>query len=115
MEFVKPLQGTLADGSRVIISVYRVDRITIGKSCALRGVEVAVLPDADRPILGLRALRRLSPFQLSFEPPELALTGCRGGVEAKDPTPERPAASTGGAVAEAVQESSDVALGEAQR
>lgn len=74
--FVRTLQGVLADGSSVLVPVYKLERIGIGDSCVIEDVEAAVFPSARRPILGLSALQKVSPFQFSLEPPELTLSHC---------------------------------------
>lgn len=77
--YVKDLEGVLADGTRLIVPVYRVTRINIGDVCQLRDVEVAVFPGATRGLLGLSALRRTAPFMFSMEPPALHLSNCAAG------------------------------------
>lgn len=76
--FVKNLAGRMADGSRQVVPIYRIDRIRIGERCTLEEVEAAVFPDSARPILGLSALRRAAPFRFSTEPPALVLDRCDG-------------------------------------
>lgn len=76
--FVKRLEGTLADGSTMIVPVYRLAQLNIGGVCVIDGVEVAVFPGSVRGILGLNVLRRTAPFTLSIEPPSLSLAGCSG-------------------------------------
>lgn len=73
--FVKQLEGTMADGSRKVVPVYRIPELRLG-SCALRDVEVAVFDAGTRPILGMRALGRVSPFTFSIDPPGIQLGGC---------------------------------------
>jgi len=74
--FVKNLGGRMADGSRQVVPVYRIDRVRIGKHCTLKQVEAAVFPDSARPILGLNALRQAGPIAFSMETPALELGGC---------------------------------------
>lgn len=74
--YVRKLQGILADGSNVIVPVYRLDQINIGGRCAIHNVEVAVLPRARHPILGLSALQKVAPFVFSVAPPNLRLSHC---------------------------------------
>lgn len=73
--FVKHLEGTMADGSRKVVPVYRVPELRLG-GCALQDVEVAVFDAGARPILGMRALRRVSPFTFSIDPPAIRLGSC---------------------------------------
>ena len=74
--FVKNLAGRMADGSRQVVPVYRIDRVRIGAHCTLETVDAAVFPDSARPILGLSALRQAAPVQLSMDPPTLQLGQC---------------------------------------
>ncbi|MFW6093300.1 MAG: retropepsin-like aspartic protease family protein [Pseudomonadota bacterium] len=74
--YLRQLEGRMADGSVLEVPVYRLSEITIGGSCRLRNVEVAVLPGASRGLFGLSALRKMSPFQFSVDPPSLQLSNC---------------------------------------
>ncbi len=74
--FLKHLTGTLADGARKLIPVYRLAQFSIGNKCTLDNVEVAVLPGKVRQILGLSALKQAAPFVFSTAPPSLALKHC---------------------------------------
>jgi len=74
--YLRNMDGRMADGSVLRVALYRISHITIGNSCTLRDVEVAVLPGASRGLLGLSALRRTSPFEFSVDPPMLRLSNC---------------------------------------
>ena len=74
--YLRDLEGVLADGSRLIVPVYRLTRINIGGTCELRDVEAAVLPGTQRGLLGLSALRKTAPFIFAVEPPMLHLSNC---------------------------------------
>ena len=74
--YMKKLEGTLADGSRLFVPVYRISGINLGGNCYVRDFEVAVFPAGTREILGLSTLRKVSPFQFSMEPPRLSLSNC---------------------------------------
>ena len=74
--FVKTLRGRLADGSQLEVPVHAIASLSIGDSCWLQDVEVAVFPGDTRPILGLNVLQRAAPFIFSFTPPRLQLSGC---------------------------------------
>jgi predicted aspartyl protease len=74
--YVKDLQGLLADGSELIVSVYAIKALKIGGNCWLHDVEAAVFPGKSRQILGLSALRKAAPFIFSVDPPSLALSHC---------------------------------------
>lgn len=75
-EFLKNLQGIMADGSTRIVPLYKISAITIGDGCVIRDVEAAVLPGNSRQILGISALQKAAPFGLSFDPPTLSLSKC---------------------------------------
>jgi predicted aspartyl protease len=77
-EYLREIEGHMADGRVVRVSVYRISEITIGASCHLQNVEVAVLPGASRGLFGLSALRKASPFEFSVDPPTLRLSNCAG-------------------------------------
>ncbi|MEA3410686.1 MAG: retropepsin-like aspartic protease [Pseudomonadota bacterium] len=79
--YVKDLEGILADGSRKVVPVYRIPGITLGDRCHIADVDAAVLPAGSREILGLNALRKVMPMEISLEPPTLALSNC-GSVTA---------------------------------
>jgi clan AA aspartic protease (TIGR02281 family) len=70
------LSGSMADGTRRIIPVYRLTGIRLGKSCYIRDIEAAVFPASSRPILGMNVLGRLAPFTFSADPPQLGLNQC---------------------------------------
>ena len=74
--YVKDLEGILADGSLIIVPVYKLESINIGGACEIRNVEAAVFPGATRGLLGLSALQRTAPFVFSVEPPALQLSNC---------------------------------------
>jgi predicted aspartyl protease len=82
--FVGSLEGTLADGSKRVVPLYRIDRLVIGTGCILREVQAVVIPGTDSFILGLSALRKAAPFSLSMKPPRLHLSHCTGPPEPAD-------------------------------
>lgn len=73
-EYLKDLSGILANGDRMVVPVYRINRMAIGGTCEIRDVEAAVFPGNTRQILGLSALTRTAPFIFSTDPAELVLT-----------------------------------------
>lgn len=76
--YIKRLRGIMADGTKKVVPIYRIDGIQLGGKCYLADVEVAVFPKGTRPILGLNALRKMSPFIFSLEdPPSLRLSNCQ--------------------------------------
>lgn len=90
--YTKRLRGVLADGRTLIVPVYRIGSITIGKNCVIHDVEAAVFPGSTRSLLGLSALRKAAPFMFSTEPPELQMSNCVDPAlrEARDdPTDQR--------------------------
>lgn len=74
--YMRDLRGVLADGSELIVPVYRIQKLSIGGICQLENVEAAVFPGATRQILGLSALKKAAPFIFSFDPPNLVLSNC---------------------------------------
>ncbi len=74
--YVRELTGVLADGSRKIVPIYRLDALRVGKHCWFEDVEAAVFPSGTRFILGLNVLRKASSFQFAFDPPQLTLGSC---------------------------------------
>ncbi len=78
-KYVKDLVGILANGSRMVVKVYRISALNIGGECWLKDVEAAVFPGRTRHILGLSALSKASPFIFSTNPPKLVLSNCMAG------------------------------------
>ena len=78
--YVKDLAGIMADGTRKVVPIYRISRMSIGKRCLLRNVEAAVFPGHTRSILGLSALKLAAPFAISLHPPTLMLSNCSDGT-----------------------------------
>jgi Aspartyl protease len=76
VEYLKQLDGRLADGSQLAVPLYRVSTMTLDGHCVVRDIEVAVFPNADRQILGLSTLRKLSPILFMTDPPSLKLSNC---------------------------------------
>ena len=73
---LRDIRGSMASGRALNVSIYRVPALAIGDGCVLRDVEVAVVPGANRDILGLSALRQLQPFAMQMEPPRLLFSSC---------------------------------------
>ena len=78
--YVKDVSGILADGSRRTVPVYNVASISIGCCCVVQDVEAAVFPGATRQILGMSALKKVAPFAVAIDPPNLSLSKCQGDV-----------------------------------
>ncbi|MGD8743453.1 MAG: retropepsin-like aspartic protease, partial [Granulosicoccaceae bacterium] len=56
--FLSRVSAKLANGTTINLPVYRVDTLRVGNNCAFQDVEVAVVPDGTRCVLGLSALKR---------------------------------------------------------
>lgn len=76
VKYIKDIKGILANGSTHIVSVWQVSSISLNNQCTLRDVEVAVFPGKTRQILGLSALKKAAPLEMSFDPPGLSLSHC---------------------------------------
>lgn len=76
VEYVKDLEGILADGSSQVVPVFLIRSMLVGGTCVLNDVRAAVFPGNTRNILGLSALRQAAPFVFSVEPPTLELSNC---------------------------------------
>ncbi len=74
--YVKDLRGTMADGSKQVVPVYRIASVSIGEDCTFKNVEAAVFPGNTRYILGQNTLKRAAPFAFSLEPPTLMVSNC---------------------------------------
>ena len=74
--FIRTLEGVMADGSKSIIPLYIISGIQLDNKCTLDNIEVAVFPNGAKEILGLNALKKLSPFIFSMDPPSLTLSNC---------------------------------------
>ncbi|BCO31852.1 hypothetical protein TspCOW1_19550 [Thiohalobacter sp. COW1] len=86
-EYLKDLSGILANGERMRVPVYRIERLAIGGRCELRDVEAAVFPGKSRQILGLSVLTRTAPFVFSTDPAELRLSCGEGSLAAAGEAP----------------------------
>lgn len=75
-EYLHNMIGILANGTEMVVPVYRLSNFNIGGGCHLSNVEAAVFPGKTRQILGLSALKQAAPFIFSFEPPNLVLSNC---------------------------------------
>lgn len=75
-QYLRDLIGILANGTEMVVPVYRLSSLNIGGGCHLSNVEAAVFPGKTRQILGLSALKQAGPFIFSFDPPNLKLSNC---------------------------------------
>ena len=74
--YLKQLKGILANGQEMVVPVYMLDAVRIGKDCWIHDVPAAVFPGRTRSILGLSALSKASPFIFETDPPRLVLSNC---------------------------------------
>jgi len=72
----RQVAGRLADGRLQLMSVYRLEALTLSPECQLRDVEVLVLPGEGRNLLGLNVLTRFAPLTLHTQPLGLELSHC---------------------------------------
>ena len=75
-QYIKQVDLATANGEVVRASVYHLESMTIGQSCRIKNIDVVVLPNGGKCILGLSALSKAAPFTLSTEPPSLTLSNC---------------------------------------
>lgn len=69
--FQRFITGVMADGKASRVPVYLISELKLSEQCVLHDVEVAVMRNATRDILGLSALRQLQPLTLQMDPPLL--------------------------------------------
>ncbi len=77
IDYVKQVEGVMANGINVIVPIYRIAQLNIGCCCVVHNVEAAVFKNTEREILGLSALKKVAPFALSVEPAHLILSDCQ--------------------------------------
>lgn len=77
VDYVKQVGGIMANGTGIIVSIYRIANLNIGCCCIVRDVEAAVFEGIERQILGLSALKKVAPFALSLDPAHLILSDCK--------------------------------------
>jgi hypothetical protein len=77
---VRRVAARLANNRLKPMTVYEVAEFRIGGSCNLGPVEIAVMEQGGRNLLGLSALGRAAPFTIHTSPPALVLNGCRDGA-----------------------------------
>lgn len=71
---VRDVRAAIADGRDSTATIYRASRLSLSPTCTLENVEVAHLGGNQRNMLGLSALRQLSPFVLDVERRQMLLT-----------------------------------------
>jgi predicted aspartyl protease len=73
---VRRVGARLASGKVEVLDVYQVEHFSLGSGCDLGPVEVAVLKQGGRNLLGMNALQQAAPFAISTSPPVLGLSQC---------------------------------------
>ncbi len=81
VDYVKQVGGTMANGSDIVVPIYRIADLNIGCCCILHNVEAAVFEGTERQILGLSALKKVAPFAMSVDPAHLLLSDCKASAE----------------------------------
>lgn len=76
MTRVKRIGARLASGKVEILDVYRAYSFSLDNHCELGPIEIAVLEQGGRNLLGMNALQQAAPLSLSFTPPALGLSHC---------------------------------------
>lgn len=66
----------LASGKLDMMDLFEIPRFTLGGSCELGPITVAVRKRGGRNLLGMSALRQTAPFAVSMTPPALGLSRC---------------------------------------
>ncbi len=77
---VRQVGARMANGKINLIDVYRVENFTLGSSCELGSVEVAVVGEGGRNLLGMNALVLAAPFAVFTSPPSLAVSNCSSSL-----------------------------------
>lgn len=76
VKYLRDIKGVMANGKSYIVPIWQVSSLTLNEQCTLKDVEVAVFPGKTRQILGLSALKKAAPLEISFDPPQLVLGSC---------------------------------------
>ncbi len=74
--FSRFIYGAMANGKVERVSLFWLGTLQLSENCILRNIEVAILPNADKDILGLNALTLLAPFSISLSPAVLSSQSC---------------------------------------
>ena len=77
---VRQVGARMASGKVNLIDVYRVENFSIGNDCEIGSVEVAVVGEGGRNLLGMNALAAAAPFAVFTSPPSLAVSQCTSRV-----------------------------------
>ncbi|WP_455208342.1 retropepsin-like aspartic protease family protein [Kaarinaea lacus] len=76
VEYLRDIKGKLANGKIFKLPIWRLSSLTLNEQCTLKNIEVAVFPGKTRQLLGLSALKKAAPLEISFDPPQLVLSRC---------------------------------------
>ena len=71
---LRHINARMANGRIVTVPVYQVEELALSENCVLRNIEVTVVKNSDRDILGLNAIRALQPVTLQLDPPVLSVS-----------------------------------------
>ncbi len=77
VSLVRSVAARLANGKLQKADVYRIDNFTIAGQCNLGSVEMAVMPNAGRNIIGMDILTMTAPFGMNVNEATLAVSHCR--------------------------------------
>ena len=73
---IRRVGARLASGKVEVLDVYSVQHFSLGYDCELGPVEVAVLKNGGRNLLGMNVLELAAPFVFTASPPALGLSKC---------------------------------------
>ena len=76
VSLVRTVAARLANGKLQKADVYRIDNFTIAGQCNLGSVEMAVMPNAGRNIIGMDILTMTAPFGMNVNEATLAVSHC---------------------------------------
>ncbi len=78
---IRRVAARLADGRLRALDVYKINDFHLGDQCSLGAIEVAVMANDGRNILGMSALAKTAPFGLHLTPAALAVSMCQNDAE----------------------------------
>jgi len=76
LEHFRIMYGIMADGKIQAYSVFRINELRIGDKCIAKDTEAAIIPGADRNILGVNVIREFSPVTINFEGKQEIIFNC---------------------------------------
>ena len=79
---VKTVAARLASGKLQTMDVYLVENFVLGDACDLGAIEVAVLKNGGRNLLGMSVLSQAAPLSITISPPALGLSQCDSSLVA---------------------------------